>query len=62
MFEDHNGTVYEIMLASNLVDKEQLDDLNQTHADTGKPLADVIIGSGLVEKMIFEGSRGQFKL
>lgn len=53
MFEDHNSTVYEIMLASNLIDKAQLDDLNQTHVDTGKSLADVIIGSGLVEKNAF---------
>ena len=53
MFEDHNSTVYEIMLASNLIDKAQLDDLNQTHVDTGKPLADVIIGSGLIEKNDF---------
>ncbi len=50
MFEDHNSTVYEIMLASNLIEQAQLDDLNQTHVDTGKSLADVILGSGLVDK------------
>ena len=50
MFEDHNNTVYDIVLASNLVGKAQLDDLNQTRANTGTPLADELINAGVLEK------------
>ena len=50
MFEDHNSTVYDIVLASKLMDKAQLDELNQTRVNTGTALADEIINSGAVEK------------
>ena len=50
MFEDHNSTVYDIVLAAKLLDKAQLDELNRAHVNTGTPLADEIINSGALEK------------
>ncbi len=50
MFEDHNSTVFEVVQSSNLLSKEQLDELNETHLSTGNSLADTIIGSGLMDK------------
>lgn len=50
MFEDHNSTILEIVAASNLISKEQLDEINETHLKTGVSLADAIIGSGLIDK------------
>ncbi len=50
MFEDHNNTVYEMVEASKLLSKAQLDELNETHLNTGKSLADAIIDSGLIDK------------
>ncbi len=50
MFEDHNNAIYDIMLSSGLLTKPQLEELDETHVNTGKPLADVIIDSGLVDK------------
>lgn len=50
MFEDHNSTILEIVAASNLISKEQLDEINETHLKTGVSLADAIISSGLINK------------
>ena len=50
MFEDHNSTILEIVAASNLISKEQLDEINETHLKTGVSLADAIISSGLISK------------
>ena len=50
MFEDHNSTILEIVAASNLISKEQLDEINETHLNTGVSLADAIVGSGLIDK------------
>ncbi|MEN8863111.1 MAG: ATPase, T2SS/T4P/T4SS family [Lentimonas sp.] len=50
MFEDHNDTVYEIISSAALLDKAQLDELNESHLHTGKSLADAVIDSGLVER------------
>ncbi len=50
MFEDHNNSIYEIFLSNKMLTKEQLDELNETHLNTGQSLADTIISSGLVEK------------
>lgn len=50
MFEDHNSTIYDLVLSSGRLDKQQLDDLSETQATTGTSLADVITGSGLLEK------------
>jgi len=50
MFEDHNNAIYDIMLSSGLLTKPQLEEFDETHVNTGKPLADVILDSGLVDK------------
>lgn len=50
MFEDHNNSIYEIFLSNKTLTKEQLDELNETHLNTGQSLADTIISSGLIEK------------
>lgn len=50
MFADHNSTIYEIVLASGILAKEQLDELNETHLSTGSSLTDTIVGSGLMDK------------
>ncbi len=50
MFEDHNDTVYEIISSAALLDKAQLDELNESHLHTGKSLADAVVDSGVVER------------
>ena len=39
MFEDHNNSIYEIFLSNKMLTKEQLDELNETHLNTGQSLA-----------------------
>lgn len=50
MFEDHNDTIYEILQQSDQITEAQLEELNETHLQTGKSLADVLIDSGLLER------------
>lgn len=50
MFEDHNDIVYEIISSAGLLDRVQLDELNDSHLQTGKPLADAVIDAGLVQR------------
>jgi len=50
MFEDHNDTIYEIIRNSEMLDKAQLDELNESHIHTGKSLADAVIDSSVVER------------
>ena len=50
MFEDHNDTVYEIIKGANLLEPAQLDELNESHLNTGKSLADAVIDSEVVER------------
>jgi type IV pilus assembly protein PilB len=50
MFEDHNDIVYEIISSAGLLDRVQLDELNDSHLQTGKPLADAVIDAGVVER------------
>ncbi|PWM28988.1 MAG: pilus assembly protein PilB [Verrucomicrobia bacterium] len=50
MFEDHNSTIFDIVAASKLITRAQLEDLNETHLGTGKSLADTIVDSELVER------------
>ena len=50
MFEDHNVTIYEIIKSAELVESVQLEELNESHIQTGKSLADAVIDSGLVER------------
>jgi len=53
MFEDHNDTVYEILSSSESIDKDQLEELNQTHLHTGKSLADAVLDAGIVDRSDF---------
>ena len=50
MFEDHSDTIYEIIKSAELLDPAQLEELNESHLNTGKSLADSVIDSGLVER------------
>ncbi len=50
MFEDHNNTIYDVLLTAGLLSKDQLDELNETHLSTGKSLADAVIDSELIDK------------
>lgn len=50
MFEDHNSTIFDIVVSAGLISRAQLEELNETHLSTGKSLADTIVDSGLVEK------------
>ncbi len=50
MFEDHNDTIYEIVKSAGLLEDAQLDEINESHLQTGKPLAEAVIDSGLVDR------------
>ena len=56
MFEDHNAIVYEIISSAELLDRVQLDELNDSHLQTGKSLADAVIDSGVVERSAILGA------
>ncbi len=50
MFEDHNDTIFEIIKNSNLLSIEQLQELNESHLNTGKSLANAVVDAGLIER------------
>ena len=50
MFEDHNETIYDIIENAELLSKEQLDELNESHLSTGKSLVNAVIDAGLIER------------
>jgi type IV pilus assembly protein PilB len=50
MFAAHSPAIYEFLKEQRLVETAQLDELNEEHKATGKPLADVVVDLGLVEK------------
>ena len=50
MFLSHSQAIYDFLKDHRLVEPAQLDELNEEHKATGKPLADVVIDLGLVEK------------
>ncbi|MDR3228103.1 MAG: GspE/PulE family protein [Puniceicoccales bacterium] len=50
MFEDHNESIKEIAIAANLLDNAQIEALWDTHVQTGKPFADSLCDSGLLER------------
>ncbi|HVS53898.1 MAG TPA: ATPase, T2SS/T4P/T4SS family [Opitutaceae bacterium] len=50
MFASHSPAIYEFLKEQRLVEPVQLDELNEEHRATGKPLADVVVDLGLVEK------------
>src|SRR5579871_1125293 len=50
MFATHSQAIYDFLREQKLVDKAQLDELNDEHKATGKPLADVVVDLGIIEK------------
>ena len=60
MFEDHNAIVYEIISSAELLDRVQLDELNDSHLQTGKSLADAVIDSGVVERSAILGAVAEY--
>ncbi|MEM8868133.1 MAG: GspE/PulE family protein [Verrucomicrobiota bacterium] len=50
MFEDHNDIIYEILRDAELLDIKQLDELNESHLNTGKSLANAVADSGVVTR------------
>ncbi len=50
MFQSHSPAIYEFLREQKLVGQAQLDELNEEHKATGKPLADVVVDLGIIEK------------
>lgn len=50
MFEDHNDTLYEIIKSIELITAEELKVIMESQIDSGKPLADVLIDTDIVER------------
>src|SRR5258708_5370720 len=50
MFPAHSAAIYEFLRDQRLVAPAQLDELNEEHKATGKPLADVVVDLGIIEK------------
>ena len=50
MFQSHSPAIYEFLREQRLVRRAQLDELNEEHKATGKPLADVVVDLGIIEK------------
>jgi type IV pilus assembly protein PilB len=50
MFPSHSPAIYEFLKEHRLVEQAQLDELNEEHKATGKPLADVVVDLGIIEK------------
>ena len=52
MFPSHSSAIYEFLKEQRLVVPAQLDELNEEHKATGKPLADVVVDLGVVEREV----------
>jgi len=50
MFESHSQAILELCRDHHLVASDTLNDLNEDHKATGKPIADLMIEMGLVDK------------
>jgi type IV pilus assembly protein PilB len=50
MFPSHSPAIYDFLREQRLVEVAQLDELNEEHKATGKPLADVVVDLGILEK------------
>jgi len=50
MFEDHNDTLYEVLEQSGELEESQLEEINETHLQTGKSLAEAVVDSGLMDR------------
>ena len=55
MFESHSQAVYELLRDQRLVASDQLAALQDEHLATGKPLADVVLDLGVVDRPTFLG-------
>lgn len=55
MFEDHNQSIFEIVQERSDLTPAQLEELNQTHINTGKSLADELVDSGLIPRATLLG-------
>lgn len=53
MFESHNNAIHDLLRDQKLVDPSQLEELDQEHKATGKPLADVVLDLGIVDRSTF---------
>ncbi len=49
MFENHSQAVFELLRDGRLIDREQLDAVQEEHRVTGKPIAAVALDLGLIE-------------
>ncbi|MDR2863006.1 MAG: GspE/PulE family protein [Puniceicoccales bacterium] len=52
MFEDHNESIRDIILESNLLDRELIEEQWSAHIQTGKSFADTMTDSGLIERNV----------
>eukprot|EP01012_Entosiphon_sulcatum_P046451 TRINITY_DN6240_c0_g4_i2.p3 TRINITY_DN6240_c0_g4~~TRINITY_DN6240_c0_g4_i2.p3 ORF type:complete len:564 (-),score=124.49 TRINITY_DN6240_c0_g4_i2:2240-3931(-) len=52
MFPGHSPAIFEFLKEHKLVEAAQLDELNEEHKATGKPLADVVLDLGIIERSI----------
>ena len=52
MFPSHSPAIYEFLKEQRLIEAAQLDELNEEHKATGKPLADVVIDLGILERSV----------
>ena len=52
MFPSHSPAIFEFLKEQRLVEPAQLDELNEEHKATGKPLADVVVDLGIIEKSV----------
>jgi type IV pilus assembly protein PilB len=52
MFLSHSPAIYDFLKEHRLVEPAQLDELNEEHKATGKPLADVVVDLGILEKEV----------
>ena len=50
MFESHSQAILELCRDHHMVASDTLNDLNEEHKATGKPVADLLIEMGLVDK------------
>jgi type IV pilus assembly protein PilB len=52
MFESHSLSILELCRDQQLVAPSTLNDLNEEHKATGKPLADLLVEMGIIEKSV----------
>jgi type IV pilus assembly protein PilB len=50
MFEDHNETIRDIVAQAALIPADQINELWESHFNTGKSFADTLVDSGMVER------------